>query len=61
MTDTTRDHHFTCFQERDCHYFRVLSEPLEANPHQKWLLMCDPPASFFCDTEQYRGPAIGDA
>lgn len=48
-------------QERDCHYFRVLSEPLEANPHQKWLLMCDPPASFFCDTEQYSGPAIGDA
>jgi len=43
-------------QERDCHYFRVLSEP---GPEQhKWMLMCDPPASFDCSTEQYQGPEL---
>jgi len=44
-------------QERDCHYFRELSEPNE-NPNCKWLLMSEPPASFYCDTEPYMGPRI---
>jgi len=48
-------------EERDCHYFRVLSEPVaEDSPGHHWLMMCDPPASFFCDTEQYSGPTISD-
>jgi len=44
-------------QERDCHYFRELAEPNE-NPNCKWLIMSEPPASFFCDTEPYMGPRI---
>merc|ERR1712080_504520 len=44
-------------QERDCHYFRVLSEP-GPSPNTCWLLMANPPASFYCDTEPYRGPEI---
>ena len=65
-------------EERDCHYFRVLSEPVaevwnlvsidqlikchvvQDSPGHHWLMMCDPPASFFCDTEQYSGPTISD-
>lgn len=45
-------------QERDCHYFRELSESNPENPNIKWLIMSDPPASFFCDTEPYMGPRI---
>eukprot|EP00090_Calanus_glacialis_P020390 TRINITY_DN3137_c0_g1_i1.p1 TRINITY_DN3137_c0_g1~~TRINITY_DN3137_c0_g1_i1.p1 ORF type:complete len:264 (-),score=79.01 TRINITY_DN3137_c0_g1_i1:140-931(-) len=44
-------------QERDCHYFRELSEANE-NPNCKWLILSEPPASFFCDTEPYMGPRI---
>jgi len=44
-------------QERDCHYFRELNDAGE-NPGSKWLMMSDPPASFFCDTEPYMGPKI---
>ena len=51
-------------EERDCHYYRVLS-PSDISPDHNhsesahsWLLMCDPPSSFFCDTEAYRGPEI---
>ena len=65
-------------EERDCHYFRVLSEPvaevgnlfaidqnllnvmIQDSPGHHWLMMCDPPASFYCDTEQYSGPSIRD-
>lgn len=46
-------------QERDCHYFRVLSES-GGEPGQRWLLTSHPPASFFCDTEAYMGPSLGD-
>ena len=46
-------------EERDCHYFRELSSPdTEHQPGHSWLLLCDPPASFYCDTEPYRGPEI---
>jgi len=44
-------------QERDCHYFRILSETSE-NPNCKWLLLSDPPATFYCDTEPYMGPRV---
>jgi len=44
-------------QERDCHYFRELSEASES-PNCKWLMLSDPPASFYCDTEPYMGPKI---
>ena len=43
-------------EERDCHYFRELREA--GTGDYNWLLMCDPPASFYCDTEPYRGPGI---
>lgn len=45
-------------QERDCHYFREVAEAPgpPGGPPRKWLLMSDPPESFFCDTEPYRGP-----
>ena len=48
-------------EERDCHYFRELSHAQTGSDEAsapKWLLMCDPPASFYCDTEPYRGPGI---
>lgn len=41
-------------QERDCHYFRELDIPGSS----RWLLLSNPPASFHCDTEDYRGPEI---
>jgi len=42
-------------EERDCHYFREIhSQGL----HHKWLLLSEPPSSFFCDTEPYRGPRV---
>lgn len=44
-------------QERDCHYYRVLSEP-GSTPTSKWLLISNPPANFYCDTELYKGPEI---
>jgi len=44
-------------QERDCHYFRVLSDSGPA-PALRWLLLSPPPASFYCDTETYRGPDL---
>jgi len=44
-------------QERDCHYFRVLPDSA-SSPALRWLLQSQPPASFFCDTEAYRGPAL---
>ena len=54
-------------EERDCHYFRELTntdispdQHSVSEPAHKWLLMCDPPASFYCDTEQYMGPTITD-
>ena len=56
--NTDDDDKVIMFQERNCNYFRVLSEPSEDNT--KWLLACDPPASFYCDTEQYMGPTITD-
>jgi len=44
-------------QERDCHYFRELKDACES-PNCKWLMLSDPPASFYCDTEPYMGPKI---
>jgi len=44
-------------QERDCHYFRVLSEAGPV-PNTSWLILSNPPASFYCDTEPYMGPEI---
>ena len=49
-------------EKRDCHYFRVLSEPVvEDSPGLHWLMMCDSPASFYCPTEKYHGPTISDS
>ena len=51
-------------EERDCHYFRELTGPAgphnnqDQSPAHSWLLMCEPPSSFYCDTEPYRGPEI---
>jgi len=58
-------------QERDCHYFREvcdggpglqqLQQPGgEPARLRKWLLMCEPPPSFYCDTEPYRGPRVAN-
>lgn len=43
-------------QERDCHYYREVAEAPGPPGSSKWLAMSDPPPSFFCDTEPYRGP-----
>jgi len=46
-------------QERDCHYFREVAEAPgrpEGGKMRKWLLLSEPPPTFYCDTEPYRGP-----
>jgi len=43
-------------QERDCHYYREVAEAPGPPGTSKWLVMSDPPPSFFCDTEPYQGP-----
>ena len=49
-------------EERDCHFFRVLSEPtVEDCPGLHWLMMCDSPASFYTGPEVYHGPPISDS
>jgi len=51
-------------QERDCHYFSEVAEVPKVNPPEgsgkprKWVVMKDPPASFYCDTEPYMGQKI---
>lgn len=43
-------------ETRDCQYYRVVGP---AAQNYKWLMMADPPASFYCDTEPYQGPSVG--
>jgi len=40
---------------RDCHYFVDLGAAGQA---ARWLMLSEPPQSFYCDTEPYQGPDI---
>ncbi|XP_023336823.1 2-aminoethanethiol dioxygenase [Eurytemora carolleeae] len=40
-------------QIRDCNYYRYLDGDVDG---YRWLLLSDPPSSFYCDTELYQGP-----
>ncbi|XP_075996580.1 2-aminoethanethiol (cysteamine) dioxygenase b [Genypterus blacodes] len=50
---------------RDCHYYRVLSEPAgwtagesEPNGTEVWLMEISQPAEFWCGSEPYPGPGV---
>lgn len=43
---------------RDCHYFVDLGV---AGQSGRWLMLSEPPQSFFCDTEPYQGPDISSS
>jgi len=43
---------------RDCHYFVDLGS---AGQSGRWLMLSEPPQSFFCDTEPYQGPDISSS
>lgn len=40
---------------RDCHYFVDVGS---AGQSSRWLMLSEPPQSFYCDTEPYQGPDI---
>ncbi|XP_029377063.1 2-aminoethanethiol dioxygenase [Echeneis naucrates] len=47
---------------RDCHYYRVLTDPQANGPEQKekevWLMEISQPADFWCGGEPYPGPEV---